>query len=192
MYRPHGYKVILEATCQAVPRAALFITNSLQSVSLGHLNTPDCAAAQMKWNSIEILIASVYLDEDDDLPSPWLVELVEYGDDRNMAILIGMDSNAHSLFYSQAVTDERGSNLEDFILTYGLDLANIGHVPTGHVPTFQTFRAQSVIDITLMKGIGIHDWHVDTEYNTSDHNTISFFIEVDSVPSHDVREMGKS
>ena len=185
--RPQGYKVIPEATCDAVPRAALFIPNSIQSVSLGHLNTPDCAVAELRWNSLEILIASVYLDEDDDLPPPWLEDLVEYGDSRNMAVLIGMDSNAHSSLYSQAISDERGSNLEDFILVHGLDIAN-----RGHVPTFQTFRAQSVIDVTLIKGIQVQDWHVDTDYNASDHNTIVFRIEADSVSPRSIRRWAKS
>lgn len=68
VFRPQGYRVIPEATCVGVPRAALFIPLCIQTVALGHLNNPDCAVAEMKWNSVEILIASVYLDEDDDLP----------------------------------------------------------------------------------------------------------------------------
>ena len=187
VFRPQGYKVIPEATCTAVPRAALFIPTFLQAVSLGHLNNPDCAVAELKWNSLAILIASVYLDEDDDLPPTWLDDLIEYGDARSMAVIIGMDSNAHSSLYSQAVTDERGSNLEDFILTYGFDIAN-----RGHIPTFQTFRAQSVIDITLTKNIFVRDWHVDTEYNASDHNTIVFYFEAESVPARDVRRWEKA
>ena len=180
--RPQGYTVIPEATCEGVPRAALFIPNSLQVVSLGHLNTPDCAVAQLKWESSEILLASVYLDENDPLPPPWLISIVEYAEARNMSIIIGMDSNAHSSLYSLAISDQRGSDLEDFILTHDLDIANIAHVPT-----FQTVRAQSVIDITLTKDIYIHDWHVDTEYNASDHNTIVFSIEVEPVQPRETR-----
>ena len=187
VFRPQGYKVIPEATCTGVPRAALFIPAYIQAVSLGHLNNPDCAVAELKWNSIEILIASVYLDEDDDLPPDWLEELVVYGEARNMALLIGMDSNAHSSLYSQAVSDERGSNLEDFILMHGLDIAN-----RGHIPTFQTFRAQSVIDVTLTKTIFVRDWHVDAEYNASDHNTIVFHIEADLVLPRDIRRWEKA
>ena len=146
--RPAGYKVIPEATCDGVPRAALFIPSNIQAVSLGHLNNPDCAVAQIRWNALEILIASVYLDIDDDVDQPWLSGLVEYADSRNMAVVICMDSNAHSSMYSDAISDERGGQLEDFILMHNLDIANLGHVPT-----FQTFRAQSVIDVTLVKYI---------------------------------------
>ena len=180
--RPQGYKVIPEATCEGVPRAALFIPLSLQSSTLGHLNTPDCAVAQLRWNSVDILLASVYLDGEDDVVQQWLTNLVEYGISRNMSILIGMDSNAHSSLYSSADTDDRGDKLEDFIFMHELDIAN-----RGHIPTFQTVCAQSVIDVTLMKDIFIRDWHVDTDYNTSDHNTIVFHIDVETVPERESR-----
>ena len=177
-----GYKTIPSAASEGVPRAALFIPNYIQSVSLGHLIRPDCAVAQLKWNSRNILLASVYLDGEDDVVQPWLTELVEYGLDRNMSVVIGMDSNCHSSLYSDAMTDERGNDLEDFIFRHDLDIANIGYVPT-----FETFRAQSVIDITLFKDIAIADWHVDQEYNASDHNTIRFRIEVEEVAPREIR-----
>ena len=142
--RPTGYKVIPEATCEGVPRAALFIPNFIQAVSLGHLNHPDCVAAQLSWNSMNILVASIYLDGEDEVVQPWLNTLIEYGTDRNMSVVLCMDSNCHSSLYSDDNTDERGNDLEDFIFANDLDIANIGFVPT-----FQTFRAQSVIDITL-------------------------------------------
>lgn len=70
VYRSQGYRVIPEATCDLVPRVALFIPMHLQSASLGHLNTPDCAVAQVKWNSLNILLASVYLDGKDEVVQP--------------------------------------------------------------------------------------------------------------------------
>ena len=182
VFRPIGYKVIPEATCDAVPRAALFIPNYIQSVSLGHLNQPDCAVAQLSWNSMNILLASVYLDGEDSVVQTWLTSLVEYGSDRNMSVVVCMDSNCHSSLYSEAVTDERGNDLEDFIFSHDLDIANIGHVPT-----FQTLRAQSVIDITLFRNIQIRDWHVNQEYNASDHNTIEFQIDAEEVAPKEVR-----
>ena len=180
--RPPGYKTIPEATCDAVPRAALFILNNIQAVSLGHLNHPDCAVVQLKWNSLDILLASVYLYGEDDVVQPWLTELVEYGLGRNMPIVIGMDSNCHSSLFSNDNSDGRGDDLEDFIFINDLDIANVGYVPT-----FQTFRAQSVIDITLFRNVDIRDWHVNTEYNSSDHNTIEFIIDVEEVAPKEVR-----
>ena len=177
-----GYRTVPGATCDGVPRAALFIPNYIQSVEIGHLCHPDCAVVQFKWNALNILFASVYLDGEDDVVQPWLSRLVEYGLDRNMSIVIGMDSNCHSSLYSDAVTDERGNDLEDFILLHDLDIANIGFVPT-----FQTFRAQSVIDVTLFKDIAIRGWHVDQDYNASDHNTIKFQIEVEEVCPKEIR-----
>ena len=140
-YRPQGYKVIPEATCVGVPRAALFIPSNLQAVTIGHLNTVDSAVAT------DFLIASVYLDANDDVVQPWLTNIVEYGYSRNMAVIIGKDSNAHSSLFCQAELDERGDRLEDFIFEHDLDIVNVGSVAT-----FQTFRAQSVIEVTLTRG----------------------------------------
>ena len=134
VYRPQGYKVIPEATCENVPRAALFIPSNLQAVTLGHLNTPDSAVAQLRWNSTDFLVASVYLDKNDDVVQPWLTNIIEYGTDRHLAMIICMDSNAHSSLYSEAESDERGDALEDFLFSHDLDLAN-----RGSLPTFQTF-----------------------------------------------------
>ena len=180
--RPAGYKVVPAATCVGVPRAALLIPSNIQAVTLGHLCNPDCSVAQIRWDSLDILIASVYLDSDDDVDQPWLTEVVDYAADRNMALVLCMDSNAHSSMYSEAESDERGGVLEDFILMHDLEIGNIGHVPT-----FQTFRAQSVIDVTLIRNIGLRGWHVDATYNASDHNTIVFSIKAEEVLPREIR-----
>lgn len=84
-----------------------------------------------------------------------------------------MDSNAHSYFYSNS-QNERGDHMEEFILQHGFSVANFGSVPT-----FQTFRAASQIDITLFRDVFISNWRVSTLYNASDHHNILFSLLVD-------------
>lgn len=97
-------------------------------------------------------------------------------------MVIGMDSNAHRSRFSPADSDERRDKLEDFILMHELDIAN-----RGHVPTFQTVCTQSVIDVYLIQNIYLHDWFVDTNYNVSDLNTISLYLDIDGVEEPEAR-----
>ena len=83
-----------------------------------------------------------------------------------------MDSNAHSTVYGPD-QNSRGTEFEDLLFRQGLHVENVGDVPT-----FQTSLRQSHIDVTLTRDllVAISNWTVDTDYNGSDHNTISFDV----------------
>ena len=187
VFRPIGYKVIPEATLAAVPRAALYIPLSVQAVTLGHLCVPDAAVAQIKWHGNDVVIVSAYLDIELDVVQPWLSAIMDYVARQNVRLLLTMDSNAHSSFYSDAQSNRRGKLLEDFILRHMLQVQN-----RGSIPTFQSNRASSVIDVTLTHRVDIWNWHVDTEFNASDHNSIFFDIEADRVPFREIRPWDKA
>ena len=187
VFRPQGYKVIPEATLDEVPRAALYIPRQLQVVELGHLCNADCAVVQIKWNGLEVLVVSAYLDINLPVVQPWLVAIINHVRTHNTKLLITIDSNAHSSFYSLAQSNARGRQLEDFIVRNALQVEN-----KGSIPTFQTIRASSVIDVTLTHELDIWNWHVDTEFNGSDHNSIYFMIEADLVPPREIRPWDKA
>ena len=187
VFRPSGYQTIPEATCSSVPRAALFIPRQIDAVALGHLNTPDCATAVLKWENEKVLIASIYLDGNDALPPEWMVKILEYAEEKELKVLLAIDTNAHSPLYSEAETDVRGARLEEFIFTYGLTVEN-----QGLLPTFQTSRANSIIDVTLTRDLVIQNWHVSEEYNASDHNSIFFQVNFDCIPPKVVRPWKKA
>ena len=60
---------------------------------------------------------------------------------------------------------------EEFIFSNNLKIENVGQVPT-----FQTVRARSCIDVTISRDLPltVTDWKVDCSFNGSDHNTILF------------------
>ena len=187
VFRPQGYQVIPEATLDAVPRAALYVPRNLHAVQLGNLCTPDCAVVQMKWQSEDIIVVSGYMDIEDSVDLPWLIAILDYAEQHSLRLFLSLDTNAHSSFYSMAQSNARGRRLEDLILQYVLRVEN-----RGFVPTFQTVRAQSIIDVTLTKGVDVWNWHVDTTYNASDHHTIFFDIEVEELPPRDIRPWAKA
>ena len=187
VFRPQGYKVIPEGTLDAVPRAALYIPRCIDSVILGHLCVPDCAVAQIKWEGRQVVLVSAYLDIELPVVQDWLSAIIQHVRKFHTKLVLTMDSNAHSSFYSSAQSNARGRALEDFIVRHMLQVQN-----QGDVPTFQSTRAQSIIDVTLTYGVQVWDWHVDDQYNASDHNSIYFCLEADKIPPREVRPWDKA
>ena len=187
VFRPIGYNVIPEATIDSVPRAALYVPRDIDAVQIGNLCVPDCAVVQLKWQRENFLIVSGYMDINLPVNSDWLTAVFDHVSRYDLKLLLALDTNAHSSFYSLAQSNERGRRLEDIILRNMLRVENLGNVPT-----FQTVRAQSVIDVTLTRGVGVWNWHVDQSYNASDHNSIFYDIEVEKVPPREVRPWDKA
>ena len=187
VFRPRGYKTVPEATLDQVPRAALYVPLELDSVILGHLCVPDCAVAQIKWNGFDVVVVSAYLDINLPVVQPWLTAIIQYVRKYNKKLLLTMDSNAHSSLYSSAQSNARGRALEDFIIRNMLTVQN-----RGDIPTFQSTRASSIIDVTLTSYVNIWDWHVDTAFNASDHNSIYFNLEADTVAPRELRPWDKA
>ena len=180
--KPAEYQVLPELTSDSVPRAALYIPKNIKSVAMPHLSHADCQVAMIIVNHRQVLLASVYLDINFEVVNDWLLRLVQVAQDKNIGILIGMDSNAHSQLYGPD-TNTRGVQLENFILGAGLLVEN-----RGDTPTFQTLQAESYIDVTLSRSILIRDWRVCTQHNASDHHNILFSLSfVEEVPAREIR-----
>ena len=62
--------------------------------------------------------------------------MCEYAVDKDLALVMGIDSNAHSTLYGTK-TNKRGEDFEDFILKNGLMVENVGVVPT-----FSAYRSR--------------------------------------------------
>ena len=180
--KPFEYNVYPEITCTDTPRAALYIPKTIKNVGLPHLSNPDCQVALIYLQASVILIASIYLDINLSPTPVWLTELTTFAASKRYGILLTMDSNSHSTLYGPTEND-RGRQLEQFILEHGLWVEN-----RGITPTFQTLQAESFIDVTLTKDIRVLNWRVSSSYNASDHNTILFSLDhVLSVPPRDIR-----
>lgn len=88
-------------------------------------------------------------------------------------IILTMDANAKSDWWYSGITDDRGKELEEFIMIHDLRIIN----RSSNVCTYMTDRGESNIDITLASESlagNIRDWKVDSVCTTSDHNLIIF------------------
>ena len=172
---PKGYEVFHAAAGLGVVRAALVLPRLLSPIFLEHLSTRDCAVAMVRHDERNILLVSMYLDSSIPIAEQEFMDVVmNYCDEHDCGVVLAMDSNAHSDLYSDVESDERGEHLEEFIFRHSLFVAN-----TGNIPTFETARASSIIDVTLVRGVTVRDWEVSQYYNASDHNSIYFMIVVD-------------
>ena len=134
-------------------------------------------------------MSSVYLDHNNkEVITERLKNLVKYADEKKLPCLIGLDSNCHSTMFGPD-TNSRGVIFEDFIIENDFCIEN-----KGNIPTFQSSRYSSFIDVTLSRDMGgtIREWRVSEEFNASDHNTITYSIDgkMVVVPEHRNWEKG--
>ena len=169
---PSGAKTISYGKSQT--RAAIMFSSEVGLLHIESLCNEDCAVGLLKLDGVLTLIVSTYLDIKKDVVPTWLDDIVEYAKKRGYALLIGMDSNAHSVLFGPE-SNSRGEQLEEFIIDNGLAVENIGNTPTFQA-TRQSCEIATHIDVTLSKGLGslIKNWEVNTNFNGSDHNTIEF------------------
>ena len=171
---PKGYRLFPQNATSNIPRAAILARPHLNCVSVDHLCHPDGAVVLLPSPLGTILVASIYLAGDLPVDPLWLREIFSFALNRQYAMIIGFDSNAHHTHYGFK-TDPRGEAFLDLLHTNYLHVNN-----EGRTPTFDTIRGgqtyQSIIDITTSHKVSIGDWRVDTTYNGSDHNSITFTI----------------
>ena len=171
VYRPQGYSMIPQNTKTDRPRAAICLPNEIQYVELTQLGDRDLVACLASVGGKKIVLASSYLDIKNSPTIPAALEaLANYVNKENLALILAVDTNAHSSLYGPD-TNRRGKDVEQFLLRHNLQLENVGQTPT-----FQATRASSCIDITITNKLPnmIKGWHVDQTYNASDHNTIFY------------------
>ena len=92
----------------------------------------------------------------------------------NEEAIISLDSNAHSGLWGSPENNRRGDRLEEFILANELVVMN-----NGSLPTFQTVRASSIIDVTLATHIAstkLSGWRVCPDDMFSDHKLIKMSL----------------
>ena len=161
------------------PRAALFIPRNLPFIHLEQLSNGDCAAALLHTTNGKVLLASIYLDSNEEVVPNWLERLMAYIERRGLPAILAFDCNAHSQLYGPD-TNDRGKIFEEFILHNGLSVEN-----RGNSPTFHAFRRgqhiDTFIDVTLTKGaIPVQNWRVhDLSFNGSDHHTITWSVPIE-------------
>ena len=102
-----------------------------------------------------------------------LNRLITYTNTNKLKLVIGIDSNAHSSLWGSEESNRRGEILEEWLLTNGLFVANVGDSPT-----FTGRGSNTIVDITVSTmDIQIRDWAVLSKMaKITDHVPITFNI----------------
>lgn len=108
----------------------MYIPRNIHAVQLGNFCTPDCAVAQLRWQDCDLIVVSGYMDINLPVIFDWLVVILDHFERTNASLILSLDSNAHSSFYSMAQTNARGRRVEEFILRYVLQVENRGSIQT--------------------------------------------------------------
>ena len=164
------------------PRACIYHHKSLtkQLWPKDSLTTEDCVAAQTAVDGKDTIIASCYMDRNDELCPPQAFrDIVEHAKAHKLAMVIGSDVNAHNTVWKSRICDrpakERGDKLLEYILANNLFIENVGETPT-----FDNGRWKNVIDLTITNQLGhelVERWTVNEvthDKNSSDHNYVTF------------------
>ena len=81
--------------------------------------TRDCAVALAKLHGKQTILMSVYMDINKPVVSAALERALDMVNSKNLPLIMGIDSNAHSCLYGPD-SNARGDQVEDMIITYGL------------------------------------------------------------------------
>ena len=170
-----------DRTATRPPRAAIIASKDLNIWYMPEWSNPDQATCLWKTgNPIlpNIYVTSIYCDITTSTISPLLARLTSYCQSVNKPLLICGDTNAHSVLWHSPESNKRGEDMEEFILSHGLEVFN-----NSNIPTFQTQRGGTFIDVSMGSPRlteFIVDWKVDLDYVGSDHHLICFYFTISS------------
>lgn len=129
--------------------AAVSVLNEkYQAMLIEERSSCDVAVVKVRTNKgIDFTVVSAYCKANINMQAYLIKFEVVLRDSNGRNIIFGMDANAKSALWYSASTDQRGDDLEDFILTNGVQVINNRQLLT----TFEDSRGiGDNIDVTLM------------------------------------------
>jgi hypothetical protein len=162
------------------PRAAIWASSNLDLWTNTEYSDRDMVT--VVWNnqifpSNQMYITSLYCDINFQIISTKLQKLVHYCRQNDMPILILADSNAHSTLWGCTTDNERGRDLEDFLIDSSLMTLNVGNTPT-----FDCNRGRTIIDISIASpevAEMVDSWRVLDDNFCSDHKCIEIVLNIE-------------
>ena len=172
------------------PRAC--IRSSVEFWTVGEFTDRDMATISVQTEKGTVYFTSVYLDIEETVKKESFIALLKRCENKNIPLVAGLDCNAHSPMWGAAEANGRGEELEEVILSHNLVVMN-----EGDVPTFQTIRASSIIDITLLnqaavRNLQIDGWMVDGTESFSDHKYVTYQCNIFKPRKRMVRNLRKA
>lgn len=152
-------------------RAGIIIPKNSSFTMLKQFTTKDQIVLEVRIDNKKLLIMSKYCDIQHNINDIKFIQLIQYCKDNKLQLLAGLDSNSHSTLWGSPEPNQRGKELEETIIQYGLKVHNIGDAPT-----FIGRDCSTHVDVTLSLNLtfNICNWTVNTDNFGSDHNRIDF------------------
>ena len=176
------------------PRAAILASKDVNLWLMPNLSSRDVTTCLWETGDHEkpkVLITSVYMD----ILNPEVIleemnKITDYAEINKIPIISGIDSNSHSQLWGCPDSNTRGEKLEEWLFINNLSVLN-----QNTSPTFQTVRAESIIDISIASD-GIVDWFggwkVNETHQFSDHKRIEFEIKISFPITKPIRNLEKA
>ena len=155
------------------PRALILASKGLAVSKVTNLCSRDYAVGLTKLGGKQTLLVSAYLDILLSPVSREMIDIIQFADRRRFALLIAVDSNAHSKLWMSRDNNSRGRIITDYLIENNLKVENVGSEPT-----FECSTGKSIIDLTLSRGLKlqVNGWKVCKADNHSDHHTIRYHL----------------
>lgn len=171
---PKSFKIFTQGNGRR--KACIILNNyNIDVISINQISNEDCVAMEFIYQNLHFYGASMYFDCGKDIGRDIekMGKIIDLAKDKG--IILCMDSNARSKLWHDITTNQRGRTLEEFLIISDLFLINEN---TG-IPTFETARGCSWIDLTLCNNLlvrSVKDWTCGDEESCSDHKLIHFNI----------------
>lgn len=172
---PKNYKIF--STGDGRRRAAIIVNNQgVDTIMIHQLSDEDCVVVEVIINGIKLYAASIYCDITQDMEAEVqkIESIKKYANGRGL--LIAADTNARSTMWFDTTTNHRGKKLEEYLTASDLHIINIDN----GIPTFETGRASSRIDLTIVNSALLRlivDWESGEQESCADHKIITFRVQ---------------
>ena len=152
-------------------RAAICIKPGIDSTLMSDFSDRDVTTIQLEGQ--RTIICSAYLDIKTAAWPALLYNLVSHCQTKNLKLILGIDTNAHSSLWGCVDQNARGDSIETAIIRHNLFVHN-----NGSKYTFDGGVGRSIIDVTLSNSPNcVTGWRVLDECSFSDHNIIEFALD---------------
>jgi len=141
---PKGFKIFTLGSDRK--RSAIIVNNKdIDVIAITQASHEDAILSEFRYEGIKFYGASLYFPIDRDIKRDLetIEEIIRLT--KGEGLLLAIDSNARSKIWSDTYTNARGRALEEYIITRDLLIMN----EDSDVPTFESIRGRSWIDLTL-------------------------------------------
>ena len=165
-------KVLCHDDCTKVRSVILIKNNAIDATLLPQFTTPDvCTVLIEKEN---IILISAYHDINLDAWWDTLDDAITYAANKSYRVLLGSDTNAHSLLWESDLPNERGEVIEEACAFLFLHVCNNGNKPT----YFSDAGNSTIVDVTFASDPDmVTNWRVSDEVTFSDHRCIEYELD---------------